>query len=112
MAVKHITSRTYVIVWLVLMALTLVSYLASLAHLGGADIVVALLIAAVKTVLVLLFFMHLIEQRFANGLGMLIAMLFIVLLISLMVGDVMTRHTFPRAPVPAAPLPGAGEGGL
>ncbi|WP_437662731.1 cytochrome C oxidase subunit IV family protein [Sorangium sp. So ce1182] len=103
MTVKHLSSRTYVIVWLVLMALTLASYLLSLAHLGGADVVAALLIATAKTVLVLLFFMHLIEQRFANALPMIVSALLLGLLLTLMISDVMSRETISRGPIPPAP---------
>ncbi|WP_437751354.1 cytochrome C oxidase subunit IV family protein [Sorangium sp. So ce1389] len=103
MTVKHLSSRTYVIVWLVLMALTLASYLLSLAHLGGADVVAALLIATAKTVLVLLFFMHLIEQRFANALPMIVSALLLGLLLALMISDVVSRETISRGPVPPAP---------
>ncbi|XYH92630.1 cytochrome C oxidase subunit IV family protein [Sorangium sp. So ce1128] len=103
MTVKHLSSRTYVIVWLVLMALTLASYLLSLAHLGGVDVVAALLIATAKTVLVLLFFMHLIEQRFANALPMIVSALLLGLLLALMISDVTTRQTISRGPIPPAP---------
>ncbi|WP_437774163.1 cytochrome C oxidase subunit IV family protein [Sorangium sp. So ce1097] len=107
MTVKHLSSRTYVIVWLALMALTLVSYLLSLAHLGPADVVAALLIATVKTVLVLLFFMHLIEQRFANALPVLVAALLLGLLLTLMITDVTARGTTSVAPLPPASPPRA-----
>ncbi|WP_437720019.1 cytochrome C oxidase subunit IV family protein [Sorangium sp. So ce861] len=107
MIVKHLSSRTYVIVWLVLMALTLASYLLSLAHLGRADVFAALLIATAKTVLVLLFFMHLIEQRFANALPMIVSALLLGLLLTLMLTDVSRRETISRGPVPPAPPPGA-----
>ncbi|WP_437910914.1 cytochrome C oxidase subunit IV family protein [Sorangium sp. So ce327] len=107
MTVKHLSSRTYVIVWLLLMGLTLASYLLSLAHLGQADVVAALLIATVKTVLVLLFFMHLIEQRFANALPMIVAALLLGLLLTLMLSDVTSRETITRRPIPPSPLPGA-----
>ena len=107
MIVKHLSSRTYVIVWLVLMALTLASYLLSLAHLGRADVFAALLIATAKTVLVLLFFMHLIEQRFANALPMIVSALLLGLLFTLMLTDVSRRETFSRGPVPPAPPPAA-----
>ncbi|WP_437497224.1 cytochrome C oxidase subunit IV family protein [Sorangium sp. So ce1099] len=103
MTVKHLSSRTYVIVWLVLMALTLASYLLSLAHLGGADVIAALLIATAKTVLVLLFFMHLIEQRFANALPMIVSALLLGLLLTLMITDVVSRQTISRGPIPPAP---------
>jgi cytochrome c oxidase subunit IV len=105
MEVKHISTRGYVIVWLLLMALTLASFLLSLAHLGAADTVAALVIATAKTALVLLFFMHLVEQRAATSLVLVVVAFLLVLFLSLMVADVITRRTFPRGPVPVE-LPG------
>ncbi|MGK4004071.1 cytochrome C oxidase subunit IV family protein [Sorangium sp. So ce1036] len=105
MIIKHLSTRTYVIVWLVLMALTLASYLISLAHLGAFDTVAALLIATVKTVLVLLFFMHLIEQRFANALPIVVSVPLLVLLLVLIVTDVTARATHSRGNVPTAQPP-------
>jgi cytochrome c oxidase subunit 4 len=90
----------YVIVWIALMVLALISYLFSLAHLGALDEVLALLIALVKTVLVALFFMELIHHRFVNTLILIVSGGFVVLLVSLMVADIRTRHTFPPAPLP------------
>ncbi|WP_437283456.1 cytochrome C oxidase subunit IV family protein [Sorangium sp. So ce375] len=107
MTVKHLSSRTYVIVWLLLMALTLTSYLLSLAHLGEADVVAALLIAVAKTVLVLLFFMHLIEQRFANALPMIVAALLLGLMLTLMLSDVTSRQAILQRPIPLTPPPAA-----
>jgi cytochrome c oxidase subunit 4 len=88
----------YLVVWLALLLLTGLSYLFSLAHLGNVDIAVALSIAVVKTLLVVLVFMHLAEERFSVVMWPLVAVFFFVLLGSLMVTDVVTRHTFPRAP--------------
>jgi cytochrome c oxidase subunit 4 len=51
-----------------------------------------------KGTLVALFFMHLIEQRFVNRMVLLISVLFIALLVTLVVADVATRHTFPMGP--------------
>lgn len=110
MLAKHLSTRTYVIVWLVLIALTLVSYLISLAHLGVFDTVAALLIATVKTVLVLLFFMHLIEQRFANALPMIVAVMLLVMLLILIGLDVMSRITHSRGNVPTVQPPEATTG--
>ncbi|WP_437594860.1 cytochrome C oxidase subunit IV family protein [Sorangium sp. So ce1000] len=107
MTVKHLSSRTYVIVWLLLMALTLTSYLLSLAHLGEVDVVAALLIAIAKTVLVLLFFMHLVEERFANALPMIVATLLLALMLALMLSDVTSRQAILQRPVPPSPPPGA-----
>ncbi len=53
-------------IWLTyaaLVALTLLSFGISRLDLGAADFVLALVIASAKTMLVLLFFMHLTEQR-------------------------------------------------
>jgi len=60
---------------------------------------IALLIAAAKSTLVLLFFMHLVEQRFINGFVILVALGLIGLLLSLVAADILTRHTFPPTPL-------------
>jgi cytochrome c oxidase subunit IV len=91
----------YLVVWLVLLALTGLSFACSFAHLGTADIAVAMTIATIKTVLVALVFMHLAEERFSIVMLPVAAVFFFVLLGALLVTDVVTRHTFPRAPVPS-----------
>jgi cytochrome c oxidase subunit 4 len=91
-------SRRYVLVWAALVALTLLSLLLSLAHGAAGHAVVALVIAAAKTSLVVLFFMHLAEERFSVVLVPMAMIFFVALLVSLVVVDVATRHTFPRAP--------------
>lgn len=88
----------YVVVWLALLALTALSWLLSRAHLGSTDIVVALAIATVKTLLVVLFFMHLAGERFSIVMIPCVAVFFIGLLVILTAVDVATRRTFPRAP--------------
>src|SRR5260221_11223265 len=90
----------YLWVWLALLALTGLSWLLSLAHLGSTDIAVALVIASAKTLLVMLFFMHLAEERFSIVMIPVAALFFVLLLIGLTVTDVATRRTFPRAPSP------------
>src|SRR5580700_8216400 len=97
----------YFVVWVGLLALTLLSWLLSRAHLGGADIAVALVIATAKTLLVGLFFMHLSTERFSVVMIPCVAVFFIGLLLGLMVVDVATRQTFPRAPSPYADEPPA-----
>lgn len=94
------SSLRYFAVWIALMALAILSYLLSRAHLGTLDVLVALGIAGAKTVLVALYFMELIEQRFVNALVLIVSAAFAVLLVSLMVADVATRHTFPKGPLP------------
>jgi cytochrome c oxidase subunit 4 len=57
---EHIDSvKTYVAVFIALLALTLLTTMVATVDLGAFNIVVALLIAVVKMMLVALFFMHL-----------------------------------------------------
>src|SRR4051812_41037243 len=100
MATAHASSTRYVFVWLALLVLTLASYLLSLAHLGELDVVLALAIATAKVVLVGLFFMHLVEERFSIVMVPLVSGFLVLLLLVLTVADVATRHTFPTGPVP------------
>ena len=101
MAAKHTSVGVYVLVWLGLLLLTLLSFLLSRAGLGAVDAVVSLIIAAAKSALVGLFFMHLIEERFETAFVPIVSTGFVVLLVALVVTDVVTRHTFPKAPSPA-----------
>ena len=55
----HVGYRTYVNVWLALVGLTIVTVAAALADLKQLAIFTAILIATVKSTLVLLYFMHL-----------------------------------------------------
>lgn len=56
--VHHIPYRTYINVWLTLVVLTVVTVAAAYANLKHLSIFTALLIATVKSSLVLLYFMH------------------------------------------------------
>lgn len=98
MAEKHTRPLVYVLVWLGLCALTLLSFVFSLFDLGSTELVVALVIAVAKSTLVGLFFMHLLEERLRTAFVPFVTTGFIVLLVSLVVTDVLTRHTFPKGP--------------
>jgi cytochrome c oxidase subunit 4 len=100
----------YLVVWIALLALTALTFLLSLAHLGEADVAIALVIATIKTTLVALFFMHLVEERFSVVLAPAVALFLFLLLVGLTVVDVVTRRTFPRAPTPSVDIvPGSVE---
>jgi cytochrome c oxidase subunit 4 len=99
----------YLLVWIALIALTLLSLLLSRAHLGATDIAVALVIATAKTALVLCFFMHLVEERFSIVVIPFVAAGFIALMVGLTVTDVATRVTFPKAPLSSVGAPGSLE---
>ena len=90
----------YLVVWIALLCLTGLTLALSFAHLGSTDIAVALVIAAAKTALVALFFMHLSEEPFGVAMLPILAVLLFVLLVSLLATDIATRRTFPRGPSP------------
>ncbi len=98
----HVTQPKLVVSWLALLVLTFLSFGISRAGLGGYELVIALTISVVKTFVVLFIFMHLVEQRFANRLVVILTFLFIVLLVTLTVADPLTRKTFPQRPDPSA----------
>lgn len=98
MAHQHAT-RHYVYVYLGLLALTALSFGLSWLPLGAADTPAALVIAVAKSTLVVLFFMHLLEQRTINALVLFTTLFFIALLTSLMVADVATRITTTPVPI-------------
>ena len=102
---KHVTAFGYVLTYLALIVLATVSLLLSFVHWPAGDLVLSLIIAAVKAVLVLWFFMHLYEQRFANRFVILVSFAFVGLLVSLVAIDVASRQTFPSGPSPSASEP-------
>lgn len=99
----QVTAQKTVGTWFVLLLLTFLSFGASKMGLSGSvEIGVALVISVVKTLFVLFVFMHLLEQRFANRLIVIVTFLFTVLLVLLMAADPLTRKTFPKTPDPTA----------
>jgi caa(3)-type oxidase subunit IV len=95
----RIDGRSYVIAWLGLLVLTVLSFAASRLGLGhAASAAVALVIATIKAAWVALIFMHLLEARFSQRVTISVAVAFVVLLCWLMVADVETRHTLPPLP--------------
>jgi cytochrome c oxidase subunit 4 len=102
MAHAQHSAKRLTIVYVALMALAALSFALAGAHLGGLDVVIALVIAVAKTLLVVLFFMELIEHRFVNTMIVLVSAGFVVLMLTLMMADVLTRKTFPPGPLPAA----------
>jgi cytochrome c oxidase subunit 4 len=104
------SSARYLLVWIALLGLTGLSLALSFAHLGATDIAVALVIAAAKAALVVIFFMHLAEERSSVAMLPALGVFLFLLLLGLVVTDVATRQTFPRAPVPdVGELPGRAD---
>jgi cytochrome c oxidase subunit IV len=85
----------YVLTLAALIALTITTYSVAKLDLGRFNFIIAMAIAATKGSLVVLFFMHLKDQKGASRLTMLIAITFVLLLIGLVIADLSTR--FPLA---------------
>ncbi len=89
----------YAIVWGALLVFTLLTWGVSRFHLqGGWGLVVALAIAITKGSLVVLFFMHLWDQRGANRLVLVTSLVFVALLIGLTISDNATRFRLANPP--------------
>ena len=94
----HAGPGRYLICWVALALLTGVTFALSNVHLGALALPVALLIAVTKAAIVALFFMHLWDQRGAARLVLATSVLFVAVLSTLVVADVLTR--FPLAVPP------------
>jgi cytochrome c oxidase subunit 4 len=87
----HVSGRALVLTFVGLLLLTAISWLTAEMHLGRAEMVVALGIASIKAGLVILFFMHLIEEEVSTTLALLAALFFVLLLATLVAAEVATR---------------------
>jgi cytochrome c oxidase subunit 4 len=84
-------TRTYVIIWVMLLALTATTITVAGMHLGKFSILAALVIASIKASLVLWFFMHLkYEKRFFKYL-LLVPVLTLTFIIGLTFLDIWYR---------------------
>lgn len=85
-------NKTYARTWLALVVLAAISVAISGLPLGAWSVPLALAIAVVKALLIVLFFMHLIDGGTVYRIAAGTAFVFIVLLSSLMATDVVTRN--------------------
>src|SRR3954466_6089755 len=91
----HIDSaKSYVLVFLGLIVLTVVTTAVAFVDLGAFSVVVALAIACCKMLLVTLFFMHVRHSRRLTKLVLLGALLWLAILIGLTLTDFVTRGWF------------------
>ena len=106
MAEHHqpIKPRTYLMVYVALLLLTgstvLIANNQDQLHLERFEIPIALGIAATKTVLVGVFFMHLLHSRPLTWLIMVIAVLFLAAMMGFTLGDYWTRGWMPIRTLP------------
>lgn len=91
-----VSARTYIVVWVSLLVLTLTTTGVAFIDLGGQwNTLTSVVIAVVKTVLVVLYFMHL---RYSSRLTWIFAgagFFWLVILITLTISDVLTRSWLP-----------------
>jgi len=96
---QHIVpKRVYLLIFAALLVLTAITVWVAFKDLGPLNDVVALGIAVVKATLVILYFMHV---RYSSGLTWVLVVagfLFLVILLSLTMSDVATRHWLPQPP--------------
>lgn len=93
---KHIVSaRTYLLVFASLLILTLTTTEVAEIDLGPFNVVVAITIAVIKASLVVLFFMHMIHTRHRTKVAAGAGLLWLAILISLTLSDVLTRGWLP-----------------
>ena len=104
MATAHSEDRhsaiPYVAVWIVLLVLTIVTYVTGKMHLGAFALPLAMLIATTKGALVAIIFMHLSESGGTTRLVFVTSLVFVGLLIVFTWSDVATRFT-PATPAGA-----------
>ncbi len=90
--------RTYVLIWLALMIGTVSTYLiAEFIDMGTWNIIVALLIAATKMSLVIIFFMHVKFDEPLTKLFVAGGFIWLFILISITMVDYVTRNWLPIA---------------
>jgi cytochrome c oxidase subunit 4 len=91
MSEKIVPMKTYAIIFITLVVLTVVTYRVALIDLGVMNVVVALTIAGTKATLVALFFMH---ARWSPRLTQLViagALFWLFILLSLTLADYIAR---------------------
>ena len=96
----------YALIWAILLAFTGLTIFTGRMDLGAANIFIALAIATTKATLVVLFFMHMWEMGGVNRIVFVVSVLFAVVLIVGVFGDLMVRLpvTLPNGgPLPLHP---------
>jgi cytochrome c oxidase subunit IV len=88
---EHSGPMRYVIVWVALMVLTIVTVVTGHMHLAHGALALALVIASVKGAMVALYFMHLVDHQGANRVVFVTSMVFVALLLVFTLFDIGTR---------------------
>jgi cytochrome c oxidase subunit 4 len=97
----------YYVVWLLLIVFTITTVVTGRLDLGAANLPLALTIATIKATLVVLFFMHLSEAAGANRLVFVVSIVFLIVMMLGVFGDLLTRNPM-TLPNGVPPTEGAG----
>ncbi len=92
---QHVSEKTYYIIFALLMALLVVTVLAAQIDVGPLNVAIALTIAAIKAVLIILYFMHV---RYSSRLVWLFAgagFFWLCILLGFVFTDYLTRPSLP-----------------
>ena len=93
---EHIvTKKQYALIFAILMVLTLATTAIGMIDLGRLNVVVALVIATIKALLVVLFFMHIYWSSKLNKLVVVSGVLWLALLLWLTLTDIFSRGWLP-----------------
>jgi cytochrome c oxidase subunit 4 len=93
----------YFVVWILLLVFTATTVITGHMDLGSWNLPLALVIATVKASLVVLFFMHMTEAPGANRLVFCVSLVFTMVLMVGVFGDLLTRNpmSLPTGSVPS-----------
>jgi cytochrome c oxidase subunit 4 len=93
---EHIvTKKQYALIFAILMLLTLATTAVGMINLGRLNVVVALVIATIKALLVVLFFMHIYWSSKLNKLVVVSGVVWLALLLWLTLTDIFSRGWLP-----------------
>lgn len=83
--------RTFILIWIALLVLTVVTVAVSRVHLGALNIWVALGIASLKSSLVIFYFMHLRQESRLFRVGLVVLLSILAIFIGFTFFDVLYR---------------------
>jgi cytochrome c oxidase subunit 4 len=90
--VEVVRKKVYFVVWVALLFLLLLTWIFAKANLGPFNVVAALLIAVVKTLLVVLYFMHVRHSGRLTWVFVAAGFIWLGIMIELTFSDYLTRH--------------------
>jgi len=96
MPAPAVSARTYVLTYVGLLVLTLTTVLVGFIDLGWGSMFMAVCIATLKATLIALFFMHALVEKKLVKLVLVGALIWFLILVTLTLGDYISRGWLPR----------------